>query len=82
MGGHGAEPAHLPDAVRLHVAAGGAAGSALQPDDEKQPQLHDRLPAPRTGGCHRADPVLGRGDPVHAAGAFPPKCSHPCLSQR
>ena len=42
----------------------------LQPDREKQHQLHDRVPAPRTGGGHRADPVLGRGDPVHAAGAF------------
>ena len=44
------------------------AGPAAGPDAEKQHQLHDRLPAPRAGGCHRAGAVLGRGDPVHAAG--------------
>ena len=52
-------------------AAGGAAGPAFEPDFEKQHQLHDRLSAPRTGCRHRAGAVLGRGDPVYAAGAFP-----------
>ena len=41
---------------------------APEPDAEEQHQLHDRFPAPCTGSVHCADPVLGRGDPVHAAG--------------
>ena len=45
-----------------------AAGSAPAPDIEKQPELHDRVPAPRAGRSAGHHPVLGPGDPVHAAG--------------
>ncbi len=68
VGGHGAEPCAVPHAVFLHVAPDRAAGSALQPDREKQHQLHDRIPAPRAGRSAGHHPVLGSGDPVHAAG--------------
>ncbi len=54
-----------------HAAHPRAQRARRQHDDQNSINCMIAFPAPRTGCRHRADPVLGRGDFVHAAGAFP-----------